>query len=217
VALLRGKFSEAQSHIQTLEALLSTLDAKIAQDWRSDVLALKSIIFFANGRLLNCWEAAMESYELSRSNPNRPRHQTSYLQLALWSAVLRDSDRDLKKMSEILDEISDSSPTALRTNNVNNMRAILLAFEGRFSEAQNNLVLPLTPQTLLLYKGFFGPYAVKSAEAHCLVKTCLKIFTVRHLRVIIIRSQLLLLEDFHFFIFLAEIPMALLKRLMMLD
>lgn len=170
VALLRGKFSEAQSHIQTLEALLSTLDAKIAQGWKSDVLALKSIIFFANGRLLNCWEAAMESYELSRGNPNRPRHQTSYLQLALWSAVLRDSDRDLKKMSGILDEISDSSPTALRTNNVNNMRAILLAFEGRYSEAQNDLVPPLTPQTLLLYKGFFGPYAVKSAEAHCLAE-----------------------------------------------
>lgn len=170
LALLNGKFDEAKSHLQTLEGLISSVDTDVAQEWKSDLLALKSILYFANGYLLNCWQTAMQAHELSKSNPNGSRHQTSYLQFALWSAVLRDSDEDLKRMSLILDEISNSSMSTARAQNVNMMRAILLSFEGRFLEAQNNLVLPLTPQTFQSLKGFFGPYAAKTAEAHCLAE-----------------------------------------------
>ena len=170
VALLKGKFNEAQSHIHNLEATLLSLEEKMAKEWRADLSAMQSILHFANGRLSESWKSAMEAFTLAQKHHGVSRHQTSYLQFALWSAILRDSDKDLKVMSDVLEQISSDSSSPSRRINIRMMRALLSAYEGRFIEAQNNLSVAMTPMTNSIFQGFFGAFAVKTAEAHCLAE-----------------------------------------------
>ena len=167
ISLLQGNFNEAQTHIHNTEATLSSLGKELRNEWTSDVLAMQSILHFANGRLSENWNCALEALEWKKRYPTNSRHQLTYLQFALWSALLRDSDVDLKNINQFIDEISAEPTTPQKISTIRMMRSLQAAHDGRFTEARNNLLVAMTPISQSRYRGFFGAYAIKMAEAYC--------------------------------------------------
>ena len=164
--LLSGNFLEAESHLHALRDTIQKLDAKESIQWRIDLYALEAISHYARGRLSDSFHLAMQAYQHASQQASLVRgHQISYLQVALWGAVINDDDAKVRMIDEILE--SDFVKVSLRHRHsvVSSMRALVCAHQGRFTEARNHLVIPLTPNTKSSYAGFFGNYGVKLAES----------------------------------------------------
>jgi ATP/maltotriose-dependent transcriptional regulator MalT len=166
IELLSGNLKEAESNLHALRDAIEKLNAKDSIQWWTDLYALESISHYARGRLNDAFHLAMQAYQHASQQPASVRgHQISYLQLALWGAVINDDDAKVRMIDEILE--SEFVKVSLRHRNsvVLSMRALICAHEGRFTEARNHLVTPLTPDTKTSYAGFFGNYGVKLAES----------------------------------------------------
>lgn len=164
--LLSGNFLEAESHLHALRDTIQKLDAKESIQWRMDLYALEAISHYARGRLSDSFHLAMQAYQHASQQTSLVRgHQISYLQVALWGAVINDDDAKVRMIDEILE--SDFVKVSLRHRHsvASSMRALVCAHQGRFTEARNHLVIPLTPNTKSSYAGFFGNYGVKLAES----------------------------------------------------
>mgnify|MGYP006144579647 FL=1 len=164
--LLSGNFLEAESHIHALRDTIQKLDPKEAIQWRMDLYALEAISYYAQGRLSDSFNLAMQAYQHASQQTSLVRgHHISYLQVALWGAVIIDDDTKVEMIDEILE--SDFVRESLRHRHsvVSSMRALVCAHQGRFTEARNHLVIPLTPHTQSSYAGFLSNYGVKLAES----------------------------------------------------
>ena len=164
--LLSGNFLEAESHIHALRDTIQKLDPKEAIQWRMDLYALEAISYYAQGRLSDSFNLAMQAYQHASQQTSLVRgHHISYLQVALWGAVIIDDDAKVRMIDEILE--SDFVRESLRHRHsvVSSMRALVCAHQGRFTEARNHLVIPLTPHTQSSYAGFLSNYGVKLAES----------------------------------------------------
>lgn len=168
--LLSGNFLEAESHLHALRDTIQKLDAKESIQWRMDLYVLEAISHYARGRLSDSFHLAMQAYQHASQQTSQQTslvrgHQISYLQVALWGAVINDDDAKVRMIDEILE--SDFVKVSLRhrPSVVSSMRALVCAHQGRFTEARNHLVIPLTPNTKSSYAGFFGNYGVKLAES----------------------------------------------------
>lgn len=164
--LLSGNSLEAESHLHALRDTIQKLDAKESIQWRMDLYALEAISHYARGRLSDSFHLAMQAYQHASQQTSLVRgHQISYLQVALWGAVIKDDDAKVRMIDEILE--SDFVKVSLRHRHsvVSSMRALVCAHQGRFTEARNHLVIPLTPNTKSSYAGFFGNYGVKLVES----------------------------------------------------
>lgn len=166
IELLSGNLKDAESNLHALRDAIEKLNAKDSIQWRTDLYALESISHYARGRLNDAFHLAMQAYQHASQQPASVRgHQISYLQLALWGAVINDDDAKVRMIDEILE--SEFVKVSLRHRNsvVLSMRALICAHEGRFTEARNHLVIPLTPDTKSSFSGFFGNYGVRLAES----------------------------------------------------
>lgn len=164
--LLSGNFLEAESHLHALRDTIQKLDPKEAIQWRMDLYALEAISYYAQGRLSDSFNLAMQAYQHASQQTSLVRgHHISYLQVALWGAVIIDDDTKVEMIDEILE--SDFVRESLRHRHsvVSSMRALVCAHQGRFTEARNHLVIPLTPHTQSSFAGFLSNYGVKLAES----------------------------------------------------
>ena len=166
IEFLSGDFSAAESHIHVMELELLSLTKEQAESWRGDLLALKSLVTFAKGRLEQNWNLAMETYLVNKGDKSASsRHQVTYLQFALWGAFIADDYSRVQRMSSILDEIMATSQPVIRNSTISSMRCLIAAHEGRLVETQNYLITPITVVTHAEVSGFFGPFGTRFAES----------------------------------------------------
>ena len=166
IELLSGNFSSAESHLQALKDFLNGPKGKISKNVLPDVSIMESIALFARGRLNDSFDLAIKAWEKAAKALGETRHhQITYLQLALWGAVIIDDDEKVRKISKILDSDAMKVIAKQRNSIIMSMRALIAAHEGRFTETRNQLILPLTPSSQDSYAGFFGAYGVLLAES----------------------------------------------------
>jgi LuxR family maltose regulon positive regulatory protein len=164
--ILSGNFTLADSHLNSMQDVLGALDQKSAQLWSVDVLAMKTISLYAQGRIEEAFDIAMQAYDLAlNSKALRRFHQVAYLQLALWGSVICDDDKKVRKIQDILE--SDFMKESLRNRNstTHSMLSLIAAHQGRITEAKNLHVVPISSLTHEYYEGFFSNFGVKIAES----------------------------------------------------
>ncbi len=166
IEILSNNVKAAEYQLRELQSHLDNQSPKLAASWKGDLLALNSILCYAKGQLEENWKFALQAFEEKYEDKNdQSRHQVSYLQLALWGAVLIDDHNRVKKISEILDRLSERSQAPYRNATIIAMRSLIAAQEGRLVEAQNYLITPQSPISKVRVCGFFGPYGARLAEA----------------------------------------------------
>jgi ATP/maltotriose-dependent transcriptional regulator MalT len=166
IEFLSGDFTSAESQINILEIEQTRLTKEQDKSWNADVLALKSLIAFARGRIEENWNKAIETYQANNSDTlATSRHQLTYLQFALWGAFITDDYSRVKKISTILDEVMATQQPASRNSIISSMRCLIAAHEGRLIETQNYLMTPISVVTHTQVSGFFGPFGTRFAEA----------------------------------------------------
>ncbi|MBU3692589.1 MAG: hypothetical protein FGM47_03605 [Candidatus Nanopelagicaceae bacterium] len=166
IELLGNNIKAAEIQLNELESYLGTQSSKMAASWHGDLLALKSMLSYSKGQLEDNWKFAIQAFEEKyKDKSDKNRHQVSFLQFALWGAVLVDDHNKVKKISEILDRLSERSQAPYRNSTIIAMRSLIAAQEGRLVEAQNYLITPQSPLTKVTVCGFFGPYGSRLAEA----------------------------------------------------
>jgi len=164
--LLSGNFVLANSQVAALNDAINSLDSKMAESWKVDLLAIKSISYYAQGRLEDSFQCAMEAAEISSRNLNmRRHHQLTYLQVALWAAVISDDDTKVRKIQDLLETSTRNDSLRNRNSSIQSMLALIAAFQGRIIESKNLYVAPISKITFEYYEGFFGNYGVKMAES----------------------------------------------------
>ena len=164
--LLSGNFVLANSQVAALNDAINSLDSKMAEDWKVDLLAIKSISFYAQGRLEDSFQCAMEAAEKSSNSVNtRRHHQLNYLQVALWAAFICDDDTKVRKIQDLLETSIRKDSLRNRNSSIQSLLALIAAFQGRIIEAKNLYVTPISKITFEYYEGFFGNYGVKMAES----------------------------------------------------
>lgn len=163
---LSGNLGAAESTLQELKDFLNGPNGKISINVLPDVSIMESIALFARGRLSESYELAVDAWARAAKSLSQTRHhQITYLQLALWAAVVTDSDEKVKKISEILDSEPMKVIAKQRNSVIMSMRALIAANKGRFTEARNQLVVPRHTSKEDNGWGFFGPYGVLLAES----------------------------------------------------
>lgn len=169
VEFLSGNFAAAESQIQILNSEVSNtakMNVKLAESWKPDVLVLKSMLAYAEGRLEENWNLAIQAFELKQKKPaQQSRHQITYLQLALWAAIISDDYERVSKISTVLDGLSGVDQGAQRNSMIMAMRCLIAAHEGRLVETQNYLITPISALSHTKVRGFFGPFGSRLAEA----------------------------------------------------
>ena len=166
IELLKGDFKAAEAEIRILSYALDSIDKEVKQSWEANLLSLKSIMAFANGRLEENWSFAVQAIEARQKLPNgQDRNQLLFLQLALWGAVMMDNDARINQIIHWLDSIGSKDLSAGRSVQVIAMRCLIAAHHGRLLEAQNHLIMPISMLTQSKLEGFFGPFGTRLAEA----------------------------------------------------
>lgn len=166
IQVLSGNFESADSNLHALRDLIERSDTKRAKRWRTDLYALESIAHYCRGRLNDSFHSAMQAYQHAAADKSAvQQHQITYLQLALYGAVISDDDAKVRMIDEILG--SDFIKKSLRHRNsiLLAMRSLISAHQGRFAEARNHLVIPLSPDSNSSPTGFFANYGVRIAES----------------------------------------------------
>ena len=164
--ILSGNFTLADSHLSSLQDVLSDIDKKLAELWSVDMLAMKTISLYSRGRLQEAFDLAMQAFGKSQEmKAIRRHHQVTYLQIALWSSVICDDDEKIRKIQSILE--SDFMKDSLKNRNsmTQSMHALIAAHQGRITEAKNLNVVPISSLTHEYYEGFFSNFGVKMAES----------------------------------------------------
>ena len=127
IQVLSGNFESADSNLHALRDLIERPDTKRAKRWRTDLYALESIAHYCRGRLNDSFHSAMQAYQHAGADKSAVRqHQITYLQLALYGAVISDDDAKVRMIDEILG--SDFIKKSLRQRN-----SILLAMRSLIS------------------------------------------------------------------------------------
>jgi LuxR family maltose regulon positive regulatory protein len=166
VEFLSGNLPAAETHLQSLRAFLKGTNGKVGMNVLPDIAIMDSIALFARGRLEESFDVAIEAWKRSAKNHEDTRHhQITYLQLALWGAVISDDDKKVQIISEILDSELMKKIANSRFTVVMGMRALIAAHEGRFTETRNQLVSPSSTANSVRSSGFFGPYGVVLAQS----------------------------------------------------
>jgi len=166
IQILSGNFESADSNLHALRDLIERSDTKRAKRWRPNLYALEAIAHYCRGRLNDSFHSAMQAYQHASAGKSAVRqHQITYLQLALYGAVISDDDAKVRMIDEILG--SDFIKNSLRHRNsiLLAMRSLISAHQGRFAEARNHLVIPLSPDSNSCPTGFFANYGVRIAES----------------------------------------------------
>jgi len=164
--ILSGNFVLANSHLAAMNDAINSLDSKFAELWEVDLLAMKTISLYAQGRLEESFSCAIEASKLALINVNmRRHHQLTYLQVALWAAVISDDDDKVHKIQEFLDAIISRESLRSRNSSIQSMLAQMAAFQGRIIEAKNLYITPISKFTFEKYEGFFGNYGLKMAQS----------------------------------------------------
>lgn len=163
---LSGNFTAAESTLQILKDFLNGPSGKISKNVLPDVSIMESIALFARGRLSESYDLAVSAWGRAANSLGDTRHhQITYLQLALWAAVIVDDDEKVKKISAILDSEPMKVIAKQRNSVIMSMRALIAAHEGRFTETRNQLVIPRISFKHDYNSGFFGPYGIYLAES----------------------------------------------------
>ena len=166
VEVLSGDFSSAESHFNVMKDIVNSQEKQIQELWAVDILSMESITLYARGRVEDAFGVAMKAFEkTSQEKVVRRHHQVTYLQLALWAAVVCDDDKKVLQIKQILESDVIARTTKNRNSTLNSMRALVSAQEGRFTETRNLLVAPMSLDTSQEYRGFFGNYGVKMAKS----------------------------------------------------
>jgi len=164
MGILSGNFRDAQSHIQALQVLASGRSAVEVKGLKRELLAYESIVAYATGNLNQSFEKAMECFETPAKEFFLSRGNTfTFLQLALWCAVIQDDDSKIKRISQALKSRSFTSATLHHTTIIHSMHALIAAHQGRFIEAKNELAVPLESDGQK-HKGFFASFGGYLAE-----------------------------------------------------
>jgi ATP/maltotriose-dependent transcriptional regulator MalT len=170
--ILSGNFTLADSHLSSLQDVLSETDKAFAELWSVDVLAMKTISLYSRGRLQEAFDLAMQAFGKSQEMQTiRRHHHVTYLQIALWSSVICDDDENIRRIQSILE--SDFMKDSLKNRNsmTQSMHALIAAHQGRIAEAKNLVVGPISRTTHEYFGGFFGNYGVKMAESLVLTES----------------------------------------------
>lgn len=166
INLLTANLKGAELEIGILEGTLDSIPDKAAESWKRDVCALKSIISYAYGRFEDNWKYAIQAYQnVSGNEIEEARHQITYLQFALWAAVITENDERVRKISEILDDLGGIDQPPHRSTTIIAMRSLIAAHQGRLIEAQNHLITPYSAVTHAPLFGYFAPYGNKLTES----------------------------------------------------
>lgn len=162
--VLDGNLDLAKAHLIGMREILEG-DAKY-EKLRGNALAAESVLAFVSGDFERNKSLAIQAYELLPKSEGELRgHQISYLQLASLAAFFTDDDHAIFRLQEILEEISTTKLSPSRITQVLGMRALLLAFQGRFIESQNNLVSHLDTSSEMQPSGLFGAFGIRIARA----------------------------------------------------
>ena len=163
MGILSGNFRDAQSHIEALQVLASARSVEV-KGLKRELLAYESILAYATGNLNQSFEKAMECFETPAEEIFVSRGNTfTFLQLALWCAVIQDDDSKIKRISQALKSRSFTSVTLHHRTIIHSMHALIAAHEGRFIEAKNELAVPLESDGQK-HKGFFASFGGYLAE-----------------------------------------------------
>ena len=164
IGILCGNFRDAQSHLQALHVLASGQSGFEIKGLKRELLACESILSYAKGNLNQCFEKAMECVETPAEEIFVSRGNTvTFLQLALWCAVIQDDDSKIKRISQALKSKSLTNTTLHHRTIIHSMYALIAAHEGRFIEAKNELAVPLESDGQK-HKGFFASFGGYLAE-----------------------------------------------------
>lgn len=162
--LLNGNLIDTESSLERIKITVADFPRLEAVKWNRDILALESTLYFAQGKLDDCFDKAIQCSEIpAQTIFHSDRHSVSYLQLALWGAVIQDDDSKIKKILKVL-QLKNIDKASMHQNAViHAMHALIAAQEGRFIEAKNELAVPLSSLGSS-YSGFFAPYGAYLAE-----------------------------------------------------
>ncbi len=163
--VLQGNLDSSEAEIELLKAELAKVDPAIGENFKGDALALESIVKFARGALSEVVNNAMAAYAIVTQQTDKEHHQFTYLQMAAYAAVIRDNEDEISKLLEITSSDSFKASNLDRAENLMAVRAVLAAYEGRFLEAQNNLVTKKRNNDAYSRISFFSDFSTPIVEA----------------------------------------------------
>ncbi len=172
IEFLNGNLDQADSSIKSLDSeirKLSEAQPELAEAWSPESTVLKSMLSFARGRIDENWSLASNAFTQKKLiELDQTRHQLTYLQIALWGAVIADDFDRINKVSQILESFSGMSLNAQQNSMFLAMRSLIAAQEGRLIEAQNYLVTPISATRHEKVSGFFSAFGTQLAQASLL-------------------------------------------------
>jgi len=135
-----------------------------SQEGGAETLALQSIFAFIDGRLIDCFNFAIDSITFARkSKVDLGIVSIIALKLALSGSVIQDDDRQVSAISGIIEDKSFTSAIESHKEVSLNMQALISAQQGRLSVARNSLTtgISTSPQ---LKPGLFASFDAQLAE-----------------------------------------------------
>ena len=166
---LSGNIEQADSQVKILETEIENLASthpSMSESWKPESLVLKSLVAFARGRIEENWQLATKAFEIKKSiEEDLTRHQMTYLQVALWGAVITDRYERVAKVSQMLEIFSGTHQNAQQNSTYLAMRSLIAAQEGRLIESQNYLITPISSSSHHQVNGFFGPFGSQLARS----------------------------------------------------
>jgi ATP/maltotriose-dependent transcriptional regulator MalT len=164
--LLSGNFPLANSYVAALRDAVNSLDKTSTDNWTVDLLAIESISHYAQGRLEDSFQCAIAAMEISTKKVNSLRHhQLTFVQVALWAAVISDDDNKVRMIQDFLNIALKKDSLKSRSSSIQSLLSLIAAFQGRIIEARNLYVAPISKNTFEYYEGFFANYGVHMAQS----------------------------------------------------
>ncbi len=171
IDILSGDFDSSLANIKLLMDALAVVDQDFKDRFLGDALALNCLVNFAQGRLDEVVSGAEQAFAELKKSGNAEKHHVTYLQLAAFSAVIREDEKLIARIESILEDKSFIEGAKLRGINILAIRAVIAAHQGKLVEAQNNLVSYTPKIGASSSKGFFKDFASKIVEAIILLES----------------------------------------------